>query len=324
MRLIERSARALALTLLSVLTLSAAPSIAQPWPQRLVRVIVPLPPGIPTDLVCRLFADRLSERWRQPVVVENRQGADGIPAISGFVSARDDHTLLCSFPGIVTINPLIYEKLPYDPSRDLVPVVSLADNFIGIAVAAVLKVNSLDDFVKLARSQPGKLNWAASPGNPLYGFAALLNSAGIDMVQVSYRDFRPALQDAGEGRIQAVATGVGALLPLAQGGKAKLVMVHNPQRSPQAPDVPTATEVGYPELTLAGLTGFYGWRDMSTSIKERIVADVRAVAADPTLVERVASIGSVIRIGTTVEFVAAIEEQRAKIAAIARTMKPPQ
>ena len=179
MRLIERSAGALALTLLSVLALSAAPSIAQPWPQRMVRVIVPLPPGIPTDLVCRLFADRLSERWRQPVVVENRQGVDGIPAVSGFVSARDDHTLLCSFPGIITINPLIYEKLPYDPSRDLVPVVSLADNFIGIAAAAALKVNSLDDFVKLARSQPGKLNWAASPGNPLYGFAALLKCASI-------------------------------------------------------------------------------------------------------------------------------------------------
>jgi len=88
--------------------------------------------------------------------------------------------------------------------------------------------------------------------------------------------------------------------------------------------VPTATEAGYPELTLAGLTGFYGWRDMPASIKERIAADVRAVAADPSLVERVASIGSVIRVGTPVEFVAAIEEQRAKIAAIARTMKPTQ
>src|SRR5204863_7621052 len=170
---------------------------------------------------------------------------------------------------------------------------SLSDNFIGIAVPTILKVNSLDDFVKLARSQPGKLNWAASPGNPLYGFAALLKSAGIEMVQVSYRDFRPALQDAGEGRIQAVATGVGALLPLAQAGKAKLLMVHNPQRTPQPPDVPTATEVGYSELTLAGLTGFYGWRDMPASTKERIAADVRAVAADSALVERVASIGSV-------------------------------
>ncbi len=322
MPMIERST--LALALMSVLALPAAPANAQSWPQRAVRVIVPLPPGIPTDLVCRLFADRLAERWRQPMVVENRQGSDGIPAVGGFVSARDDHTLLCSFPGIVTINPLIYDKLPYDASRDLVPVASLCDNFIGIAVPTTLKVNSLGDFVKLARSQPGKLNWAASPGNPLYGFAALLNSAGIDMVQVPYRDFRPALQDAGEGRIQAVATGVGALLPLAQTGKVKLLMVHNPQRSPQAPDVPTATEVGYPELTLAGLTGFYGWRDMPASIKERVAADVRAIAADPALVERVASIGSVIRVGTTAEFAAAIEEQRAKIAAIARTMKPTQ
>src|SRR5437016_2936956 len=132
---IDLSVRGLAVTLLGTVVLSAAPSNVQPWPQRAVRVIVPLPPGIPTDLVCRLFADRLSERWRQPVIVENRQGADGIPAISGFVSARDDHTLLCSFPGIVTINPLIYEKLPYDPSRDLVPVVSLSDNFIGIAAS---------------------------------------------------------------------------------------------------------------------------------------------------------------------------------------------
>jgi tripartite-type tricarboxylate transporter receptor subunit TctC len=324
MRLIKRSARALAFTLLSALTLSAAPSIALTWPQHTVRLIIPLPPGIPTDLVCRLFADRLSERWHQPVVVENRQGADGIPAVSGFVSAHDDHTLLCSFPGIVTINPLTYEKLPYDPSRDLVPVVSLSDNFIGIAVSAALKVNSLDDFVKLARSQPGKLNWAASPGNPLYGFAALLKSAGIDMVQVSYRDFRPALQDVGEGRIQAVATGVGALLPQAQAGKVKLLIVNNRQRSSQAPEVPTAIEAGYPDLTLEGLTGLYGWRDMPAELKERIAADVRAAASDPVMTERVASMGSALHVSTPGEFAAAIEEQRAKIAAIALTMKPMQ
>ena len=324
MRMMQRSAYALAIGIVGGLALWAAPSKAEPWPQRTVRVIVPLPPGVPTDLVCRLFAERLSEPWRQPVAVENRQGVDGIPAVSGFVSARDDHTLLCSFPGVITINPLIYEKLPYDPRRDLVPVVSLSDNFIGIAVSAALKVNSLDDFVKLARSQPGKLNWAASPGNPLYGFAALLKSAGIEMVQVSYRDFRPALQDVGEGRIQAVATGVGVLLAQVQAGKVKLLMVHNPQRSPQAPEVPTATEAGYPELTLEGLTGFYGWRDMPADIKERIAADARAVAADPAVVERVASIGSVLRVGTPAEFAAAIEEQRAKIVAIARTIKPTQ
>jgi tripartite-type tricarboxylate transporter receptor subunit TctC len=320
----QRLAGALAVIILGALALSAAPSSAEPWPQRTVRFIVPLPPGTSTDLVARLFADRLSERWRQPVAVENRQGADGIPAVTGFVSARDNHSLLFSFAGIITINPLTYDKLPYDPVRDLVPVAWVADNFIGIAVPETLKVNSLDDFVKLARSQPGKLNWAASPGVPHYVFAALQKSAGIEMMQVSYRDFRPALQDLGEGRIQAVATGVALLVPQMQAGKVKLLMVNNRQRSPQAPEVPTATEAGYPELTFEGAVGLYGWRDIPSGLKERIAADVRAVATDPTTAARVASMGSALRVGTSTEFAAVIEEQRAKIAAIAKGMKPTQ
>jgi tripartite-type tricarboxylate transporter receptor subunit TctC len=320
----QRLARALAVIILGALALSAAPSSAEPWPQRTVRFIVPLPPGTSTDLVARLFADRLSERWRQPVAVENRQGADGIPAVTGFVSARDNHSLLFSFAGIITINPLTYDKLPYDPARDVVPVAWVADNFIGIAVPETLKVNSLDDFVKLARSQPGKLNWAASPGIPHYVFAALQKSAGIEMMQVSYRDFRPALQDLGEGRIQAVATGVALLVPQMQAGKVKLLMVNNRQRSPQALEVPTATEAGYPELTFEGAVGLYGWRDMPTGLKERIAADVRAVATDPTTAARVASMGSALRAGNSTEFAAVIEEQRAKIAAIAKGMKPTQ
>ncbi len=324
MRRMQRSVCAFVVTLLSSLALSAAPSNAEPWPQRTVRLVVPLPPGAATDLVARLFAEKLSERWRQPVVVENRQGADGIPAVTGFVSARDNHTLLFSFAGIITINPLTYEKLPYDPARDLVPVASAADNFVGIGVSETLKVGSLDDFVKLARSQPGKLHWAATPGNPLYAFAALQKSAGIELVQVPYRDFAPALQDVGEGRIQAVATGVGLLLPQVHAGKVRLLMVNSRLRSPQAPEVPTAEEAGYPELTFESVAGFYGWRDMPTDLKEHIAADVRAVATDPAIAARVASIGSVLRVGTPGEFAAAIEEQRAKIAAIAKAMKPTQ
>jgi tripartite-type tricarboxylate transporter receptor subunit TctC len=324
MRTMQRSARVLAAMLLGALALWATPLNAEPWPQRMVRFIVPLPPGTSTDLVARLFAEKLSERWRQPVVVENRQGADGIPAVSGFVSGRDNHTLLFSFAGIITINPLIYEKLPYDPVRDLVPVAWVADNFIGIAVPEMLKVNSLGDFVNLARSQPGKLNWAASPGVPHYVFAALQKSAAIELVQVSYRDFRPALQDVGEGRIQAVATGVALLLPQVHTGKIKLLMVNNRQRSPQVPEVPTATEAGYPELTFEGAVGLYGWRDMPIDLKERIAADVRTVAIDPVIATRVANMGSALRIGTPTEFAAAIEEQRAKIAAIAKGMKPTQ
>lgn len=321
---IQRWAFALAAAMLTAFAASATPTSAESWPQRTVRVIVPLPPGTATDVVTRLFAEKLSERWRQPVVVENRQGADGIPAVAGFVAARDDHTLLCSFAGILTINPLVYEKLPYDPVRDLVPVVSLAENFIGIAVSKTLNVNSLDEFVTLARSQPRKLNWAATPAVPLYAFVALQNSTGIEMVQVSYRDFTPALQDVGEGRIQAVATGLALLLPQVQAGKIRLLMVTSRQRSPQAPEVPTASEAGYPELTFDSVVGFYGWRDMPAELKERIAADVRAVATDSVIAARVASSGSALRVGTPAEFAAAIEKQRAQIAAIARTMKPMQ
>jgi tripartite-type tricarboxylate transporter receptor subunit TctC len=254
---------------------------------------------------------------------ENRQGGDGIPAVTQFLGVRDNHTLLFSFAGIITINPLIYEKLPYDLG-DLVPVAWVADNFIGIAVPATLNVNSLDDFVKLARSQPGKLNWAASPGVPHYVFAALQKSAAIEMVQISYRDFRPALQDVGEGRIQAVATGVALLLPQVHAGKVKLLMVNNRQRSPQVPEVPTAAEAGYPDLTFEGAVGLYGGRDMPTDLRERIATDIRLVATDPAIAARVANMGSGLRVGTPAEFAAAIEEQRAKIAAIARAMKPTQ
>jgi tripartite-type tricarboxylate transporter receptor subunit TctC len=294
------------------------------WPQRTVHVIVPLPPGIAIDLLARLFAQKLSERWHQPVVVENHPGADGIPAVSDFVRAHDDHTLIFSFAGIVTINPVLHDTLPYDPVHDVVPVASVADNFIGIAVTRTLNVGSLDEFVKLARAEPGKLNWAATAGLPLYSMIALQNATGINIVQVPYHNFQSALLDVAEGRIQAAATGVSFLLPQVKAGKTKLLVVNNAQRSPQAPDVPTAKEAGYPELTFRSVAGFYGWRNMPAGLKERIAADVRAVATDPTVVAGVNRIGAVLDVGTPAEFAAAIDEQRNKIAAIARTMKSAQ
>jgi tripartite-type tricarboxylate transporter receptor subunit TctC len=313
----------LTLGLVLAIGLVAVQAQAQTWPQRTVRVILPLPPGTATDIAARLFAQRLSERWAQPVIVENRQGGDGIPAVMSFLAARDNHTLMFSFAGVITINPLIHDKLPYDPARDLVPVASVIDNFFAIAASAALKVISLEDFIRLVRSQPGKLNWAATPGLPDYIFAALQRSAGIKMTQVSYRDFTPALQDLGEGRIHVAVSGLAFLLPQVQTGKAKLLMVTNHERAPLAPDIPTAQEAGYPDLTFDGVVGFYGWRDMPADLKQRIAADVRAVGADPAIGARIASAGSLVRLGGPAEFAAAIEEQRAKIAAIHDTVAKP-
>src|SRR5262249_42050540 len=151
---------------------------AQAWPQRTVRFIIPLPPGSGTDLAARLLAERLTARWGQPVVVENRQGADGIPAVTAFLGARDNHTFL-SFAGVITFNHLLHERLPYDPATDLVPIVPVVDNFLGVSATALLQVNSVSELVRAARAQPGKLNWAATPGLPYYVLLALQKSAGI-------------------------------------------------------------------------------------------------------------------------------------------------
>jgi tripartite-type tricarboxylate transporter receptor subunit TctC len=309
-----------------LLALSTAPSLCQTWPQKTVRFIVPLPPGSGTDLSARLLAERLTERWGQPVVVDNRQGADGIPAVTSFLTARDNHTLLLSFAGVITFNHLLHERLPYDPAIDLVPIVPVVDNFLGVSASAMLQVNSLADLIAAARAQPGKLNWAATPGLPYYILLALQKSAGIDMVQVAYRDFAPAYLDLNQGRLHVAATGVPTLVPHHRAGTAKLLFVTNRDRSPQAPDVPTAAEAGYRELTFEGTVGLYGWRDIDASLKERIAADLNAITADPAFRTRAIAVGTAPRGGTPAEFTAAIEEQRGKIAAIhqATQKKPPQ
>jgi len=309
------------LPLLLVLAVAAvAPCHAQGWPQKSVKLILPLGPGSATDVTARLFADRLAERWSKPVIVENRAGPDGLVAVMAFVGARDEHTLLFSIGGPVTINPVAHARLDYDPDRDLVPIASASDSFLAVAVHPSLGVGSIDELIALAKRQPGKLSWAATPGLPQFIFAGFAKSAGLDLVQVSYRNFSPALQDLAENRIQVVATGLLPLLPLARDGKLKLLAVTNRERSRAAPELPTAREIGHPELAADGFQGFFGWRGMSDELRDRIAADVRAVGADPALADKLAVLGQAMRTGTPAELAAMIAEQRARIAEIAQAI----
>jgi tripartite-type tricarboxylate transporter receptor subunit TctC len=306
---------------LALVAAIASPASAQPqpWPHRSVRVVTPLGPGSGMDVAARLFADRLSARWGQPVVVENRQGADGILAVQSFLSDRDQHSLIFGFAGLHSINPLIHgDKLPYDV-RDVVPVASAIESSLALIVAEQLKLDSLAGFVKAAREQPGKLNWAATTGLPLYVVAALQKSAGIDITQITYRDFGPAFQDFATGRVHLLATGITLLMPQVHSGRGKFLMVASSQRSPLAPEVPTPEQAGFPELTFNAVNGFFGWRDMPAAIKERIAADVREICADPAVAERLKPTGAVLRPGDAAAFSAAIEQQRA---AVARAAQP--
>jgi tripartite-type tricarboxylate transporter receptor subunit TctC len=301
--------------LLAILLLTTLAQ-AQSWPQRTVRFIVPLGAGSATDISARLVAERLQQRWGQPVVVENRPGGDGFLAIAGFLGANDDHTLLYAGMGTFTAHPYLHDKLPYDPS-DIVPVAGVSNIVVAVAVPESLKVTSLTELVALARAQPGKLNAAAVPGITDFITSAFLKTAGIDMARVPYRDINQSLGDLGEGRIQVAMLSLSMVQPQVQAGKAKLLAVTSRNRVASLPDVPTVIEAGYPVLELEGLVGLYGPRSMSAEQRTRIADDIRQVV-DPALAARLAATGQVLNVTTPADYAAAIEDQRAKVAAVAR------
>jgi tripartite-type tricarboxylate transporter receptor subunit TctC len=300
------------------------PSIAAPqadsWPHRTVTLITPMAVGTATDFAARLFANALAERWGKPVIVENRPGGDQIIGMTAFARMHDDHALLFVNSGPIALHPAIYEKLPYDPVRDFVPISTASDIFVAIAATESQKIASLNDLVNSARARSGQFNWASAPGLPQYVFAAFEKSAKLGMTQVPYRELGPALRDLSDGRIQVMAHSLTALLPLVHAEKARLLVVNNRQRAAVAPDVPTASEAGYPELTFDGFCGLLGWRGMPEELRERIAADARAVAADPLIGERLASAGQVARGSTPAEFSLALERQRITATAMVRAI----
>jgi tripartite-type tricarboxylate transporter receptor subunit TctC len=302
---------AITISLLGTPALSITPSQAEPWPQRTVTLITPSAVGTATDFAARLFANGLSERWGKPVIVENRPGGDMIIGTAAFARINDDHVLLFSNSSPMAVHPVTYEKLPYDPIRDFVPISLASDIFVAIAASESLKIASIGDLIKLARAQPGEINWASAPGITQYVFAAFEKRAALGMTLVPYRDLAPLLQDLSEGRIHVVAHSLSALMPLVQAGKARLLVVNNHRRAASAPDVPTAIEAGHPELTYEGLNGLFGWRGMPRELRERIAGDVRAVAADPIVGERLAIAGQVAHGSTPAEFSAVLEQVRA-------------
>lgn len=295
------------------------------WPIRPVKVIVPFGTGSGVDVVTRLLAPRLARRWGQPVVIDNRPGADGIVGAQAFAAATDQHTLLFSPGGQVTLSPLLHERLPYDPLRDLVPIAAVVTPSIGIAVTKDLRAATLADVVTLARQQPGHFLWAAAPGLPEVLFKAFFEIEKIQMKHVPYRDMSVAQQDLAAGRIHVGVFAVASLTPLLQSGAARLVAVTSSARIAAAPDVPTTAEAGYPALTADGKWGFYGWRDIPADLRERLSVEIRQSLDDAALTAKLAAMGLTVSPGSAEEFTRALDKQRQQVREIARIigLKPP-
>jgi len=318
---IRRDRRSLLiLGLLAPLLLSGPAALAQSWPQRTVKFLLPLGPGSGVDIGARLLADRLSARWGQPVVVENRPGGDGIVAIGAFASAHDDHLLLVTPTSSFTAHPYLHDNLPYNPS-DLLPIARVSNTLITIAAPASLEAGSLQQLVAQVRAQPGKLNWAGVTGALDFLLAGFLQRNGLAMTKVPYRNPVEAANDLAEGRVQMYMAALAIVRPQLQTGKIKLLAVTNSIRAPAAPDIPTVKEAGYGELTFDGLVGLFGPSGMPNELRERIAADIRSiVAADPLIGKRLVATGQILNISGPAEFARATEEQRDKVATIAHEL----
>src|SRR5258705_5477493 len=257
------------------------------WPARAVKVIVPFAAGSANDVSARLYADGLAKRWAKPVIVENKPGADAIVGGGAFANAKDDHTLLYGTASMVTVSPLLQEVLPFDPSRDMVPISSTASSILVIAVYDQLPVRSLQELAQLARSKPGELSWSSGPSLPHFVFAAMLARNALRQVYIPYRDAMNQQTDFGEGRVQILSHALQSVRGPVAAGKARILAVTSPRREPGLPDVPTVAEVGFPEMEIEGLTGLFGWSDMPPALRDRISVDVQAVAGDSSIRSRI-------------------------------------
>jgi len=229
---------------------------AQDWPTRPVRVVVAGAPGSSIDIPVRAIAERLKERLGQPLVVENRPAAGGTAAAEAVAkSAPDGHTLLMAFNGPLAYAPFLYARLPYDPQKDLAPVIQMGGQPFVLAVPVASGVASVRELVELARKNPGRLNYSSlGNGSGTHITMELLKrEAGVDLVHVPYAGGPAAAAAVATGEVQAHFAPVATIMPHVRAGRARLIAVSGERRSALLPEIPTVTEQGFP--------GFdsYGW-----------------------------------------------------------------
>jgi tripartite-type tricarboxylate transporter receptor subunit TctC len=321
-RLIALAALALGATLQFI----GGAAAQQMFPTRTVHFILPFGAGSASDATARLFAERLSARWGKPVVVENRPGGDGLISLDAFVSAHDDHTMWFGPAGTFNVLPYQHDRLPFE-QRDLNPIASVSEVVLAISTPASMNVNSIDELVAMARAQPGNLNAAAANGISDFLLFGFFKSMGLQVERVPYRDIMQAPSDLAEGRIQVLSTSLAVVKPLSKAGRIKVLAVTSRLRAPSAPDVPTAAEAGYPALTFESIGGVFGPRDMTDKLRENIAADFQKIAQDnPIIAKRLADTGQIMSVLGPAQFGARVQEQRDKIAELAKTLgvKPAQ
>jgi len=255
----------------------SCPVWAQSYPSQTIRLVVPFAPGGTSEIVARAVAQEMSQSMGVSVIVDNRAGGAGTIAMTEVArAAPDGYTLILGHVGTLAVNPYAMDKQSYDVNRDFVPIALVAKVPNIFVLNAEVPAKTFNDFVALARKEPGKLNYG-SAGNGSAGhlaFEYLKYVTGIDVVHVPYRGTGPQLQDLLGGRLQASSAGTPALLPHIKSGKLRAIAVGTPERIPSLPDVPTVAELGYPGFETSQWYGIIGPAGLPKSVVDKLSVEI--------------------------------------------------
>ena len=262
----------------------AATAQAQGWPTKPVRIVVAYPPGGGIDVMARQIAEKLSAAWGQPVVVENKPGANTIIATDAVAkSAPDGATILMTTDATFSINPHLYRKLPYDAQKDFQPVTMLVLLQQLLVGHPSLPANTLQELIALAKAKPGSINYASygSGSQPHLAGEMLKEKAGINLVHIPYKGISLAVPAVVAGEVQLTFAGIATSTPQLKAGRIKAFAIGGPQRSPLFPQIPTFTELGFPEVETHAWFGFFVPAGSPREAVTRIHQDTKKILEEP-------------------------------------------
>jgi tripartite-type tricarboxylate transporter receptor subunit TctC len=264
----------------------ALPAAAQDYPSRPIRVVVPFPPGGATDLITRRIGEKLTQRLGQPVLVENKPGANTIIGTEAVYRADPDgYTILMTSPaGLVQLPPL-YPKLPYDPERDFLPLTQIAEVPTALVVPIQLPLKTVRELADYLKANPGKTSYGSlGLGSTLHIYGeAFKRQVGVDTVHVPYKGDAPAMTDLVAGRVQYLFNNPVSAIGFAKGGKVRILAVTGEQRLPAIPEVPTMAQAGFPGFEVVGWFAFFVHAKTPRPVVEKLHAALSEIIRSPEM-----------------------------------------
>ena len=292
---------------------------AETWPERPVRLVVPYAPGGANDILARLYGQRLTERFGQPFVVENRPGAQAIVGAELVARATPDgHTLLIGASGPIVFNPATYERLPYDTLRDFAPVSMLAAYPLALVVASEAPFATLQDLLVFARSHPDRANYGASAASFQLPTELLNQRAGTHFVHVAYRGSADTVNAVANGEVTMALVDTGPAAVAFAAGRVRILAVTAPKRVPAWPDSPTMAELDFPDLTIVLWSGMLAPAATSPAVVTRLAEAAAAIGREPAFRDKLRNLSLDPVGGTPTQFRDAIAAELPLWAEVAR------